>query len=335
MRIDRGHGKLFRMARVVFPGGVAIRTGSAGEQATLPRPDWGVYADACWEGWPGVLVDWPDFGVPSDDSETIKAILEAVARARSGQDVMVACQFGMGRTGTMLAAVAVIAGVPPGRACDWVRARYESGAVETDSQRRWVKRRFGNDPRVRREAEKSRHRWVKQRTRQLQTAMEDALHAGDPLPRLAWAIPEMLAITQRPLRAHPEYGGSGWDYPREARAAIDSWIADLRRQGFRSIIVLTSNGELRHYDAATGEEGGLLALYTAQGLGVRHIPFDDPAHDPRAKATFETAVDELSIRAAQDLKELPHPAAMHCSAAIDRSPPVAARVAWLAETDSL
>lgn len=335
MRIDRGHGKLFRMARVVFPGEVAIRTGSADEQATLPRPDWGVYADACWEGWPGVLVGWPDFGVPSDDSETIKAILEAVARARSGQDVMVACQFGVGRTGTMLAAVAVITGAPPSRACDWVCARYDSGAVETDSQRRWVKGRFANDPRVRREAEKSRHRWVKHRTRQLQTAMEDALHAGDPLPRLAWAIPDMLAVTQRPLRAHPEYGGSRQDYPRESRGAIDAWIADLQRQGTRSIIVLTSNRELRYYDAATGEDGGLLALYSAGGLGVEHLPFDDPAHDPTDKATFRDAVDALSNQAAEALRELPLPAAMHCSAAIDRCPPVAARVAWLAETEFL
>ena len=60
--------------------------------------------------------------------------------ARSGERVEIACGGGVGRTGTALAAIAVMAGVPGAEAVDWVRARYDDRAVETPWQRRWVLR---------------------------------------------------------------------------------------------------------------------------------------------------------------------------------------------------
>ena len=45
----------------------------------------------------------------------------------------------MGRTGTALAALAVIGGIPPGDAVAWVRSAYDAHAVETPGQKRWVR----------------------------------------------------------------------------------------------------------------------------------------------------------------------------------------------------
>ncbi|MGK5523043.1 protein-tyrosine phosphatase family protein, partial [Micromonospora sp. URMC 107] len=42
--------------------------------------------------------------------------------------------------GTALAALAILDGLPPERAVDWVRATYRPRAVETPWQRRWLRR---------------------------------------------------------------------------------------------------------------------------------------------------------------------------------------------------
>jgi protein-tyrosine phosphatase len=46
---------------------------------------------------------------------------------------------GSGRTGTVLACMAVLAGVPPPEAVEWVRANYRPEAVETVEQEAWVR----------------------------------------------------------------------------------------------------------------------------------------------------------------------------------------------------
>jgi predicted protein tyrosine phosphatase len=320
---------------VMFPGAVGVRAAGEHNQDDLSPPDWGVYADPCWMGWPGQVLDWPDFGLPRDDERAISAIVEALARARAGQDVLVGCRGGIGRTGTILAAIAVATGVPPEGARGWVRRRHHPKAVETDAQHDWVKTRVAADQRITRLADKTRMARVDTVRGRIRSEMSSVLDAGDPLPRLAWAIPNVLAVTQRPLRAHPFYKGSRRDYPREARPEIDAWIADLVHQGIRSIVVLTSNRELHHYDRPTASDGGLLLLYKAAGLEVEHVPADDPAHDLTAQAAFDEAVDGLSADLVGTLRALPQPTVIHCSAAIDRSPPVAARIAFLAEVDCL
>lgn len=320
---------------VTFPGSLVMRGAGAMDREATPRPDWGVYADGCWDGWPGIVLDWPDFGVPRDDEAAIAAIVEGVDRARAGQDVLVGCRGGIGRTGTILAAVAVATGVPADRARDWVRARYHAHALETDAQETWVRTRVAGDDRVRTRAAKTRRVLIKTVADRLRAEMSVALHADDPLPRLAWAVPRTLAITQRPLRAHPSYGGSRRDYPPESRPDIDAWIDDLRRQGIRSVVVLNSAKELRHYDNPALADGGLLGLYTRAGLQVVHLPADDPAHDLTARAAFDAAVDDLSTEVAGILGSLALPVVIHCSAAIDRSPPVAARIAVLFEVGQL
>jgi hypothetical protein len=61
------------------------------------------------------------------------------ARAREGELVEVGCIGGSGRTGTVLACMAVLAGIPPTEAVAWVRATYRADAVETSEQEEWVR----------------------------------------------------------------------------------------------------------------------------------------------------------------------------------------------------
>jgi protein-tyrosine phosphatase len=58
--------------------------------------------------------------------------------------VEVACGGGRGRTGTALACLAVLDGVPAHEAVGYVRAHYDARAVETPWQRRYVRRFAGS-----------------------------------------------------------------------------------------------------------------------------------------------------------------------------------------------
>jgi protein-tyrosine phosphatase len=62
-----------------------------------------------------------------------------LARAETGR-VEIACARGHGRTGTALACLAVLDGVPNREAIAYVREHYASRAVETPWQRRFVAR---------------------------------------------------------------------------------------------------------------------------------------------------------------------------------------------------
>jgi hypothetical protein len=98
-----------------------------------------LYLDARWEPtWPAELIDWPDFGVPVDAESAAAQIEAAFAKARSGELVEVGCLGGSGRTATVLACMAVLAGVPSAEAVNWVRRRYRPQAVETPEQEAWV-----------------------------------------------------------------------------------------------------------------------------------------------------------------------------------------------------
>jgi protein-tyrosine phosphatase len=105
-----------------------------------PLPDFGLYLlgsepptvtwEACW-------IRWPDFRLPSDRIDAAAALRDALVRA-AAQRVEVACSGGRGRTGTALACLAVLDGVPAHQAVRYVRERYHPGAVETPWQRLYV-----------------------------------------------------------------------------------------------------------------------------------------------------------------------------------------------------
>jgi protein-tyrosine phosphatase len=67
-----------------------------------------------------------------------------LARA-TAERVEVACLGGTGRTGTALACIAILDGVPVDEAVGYVRAHYRPRAVETSAQERFV-RDFGSPP---------------------------------------------------------------------------------------------------------------------------------------------------------------------------------------------
>jgi hypothetical protein len=102
--------------------------------------DFGVYLLGRDPGpfrWEHRWVRWPDFRTPASTPDAMAALREAYDRSAT-ERVEVACGGGVGRTGTALAAIAVLAGVPPTEAVDWVRRHYNPRAVETPWQRRWV-----------------------------------------------------------------------------------------------------------------------------------------------------------------------------------------------------
>ncbi|MFF3844348.1 protein phosphatase [Streptomyces sp. NPDC002328] len=92
--------------------------------------------------WEVRWIRWPDFRLPSDRADARTALTEAWRRAE-GERVEVVCGGGRGRTGTALACLAVLDGVPADEAVGFVRRHYDRHAVETPWQRRYV-RRFGS-----------------------------------------------------------------------------------------------------------------------------------------------------------------------------------------------
>jgi Protein-tyrosine phosphatase len=90
--------------------------------------------------WPHQWVDWPDFLLPRDSADAVARIRELRGYAGAGHRVEVACHGGKGRTGTVVACLAILAGVPAGEAVRWARVHYDRHAGETPWQRRWVLR---------------------------------------------------------------------------------------------------------------------------------------------------------------------------------------------------
>lgn len=87
--------------------------------------------------FPVTWVRWPDFRLPHDPDRLRVVLTEAWQRA-AVERVEVACGGGRGRTGTALACLAVLDGVPAEEAVAYVRRHYDPGAVETRGQARFV-----------------------------------------------------------------------------------------------------------------------------------------------------------------------------------------------------
>ncbi|MEY9932700.1 hypothetical protein ABH926_007351 [Catenulispora sp. GP43] len=87
--------------------------------------------------WESRWIRWPDFRLPADKPAAREGFAEAWRRCET-ERVEVACGGGRGRTGTALACIAVLDGVPPESAVAYVREHYSPQAVETPWQRRFV-----------------------------------------------------------------------------------------------------------------------------------------------------------------------------------------------------
>jgi hypothetical protein len=89
--------------------------------------------------WEFRWIRWPDFRLPADPADARAALTEAWRRA-AAERVEIACGGGRGRTGTALACLAVLDGVPAEEAVAFVRRHYDRRAVETPWQKRYVRR---------------------------------------------------------------------------------------------------------------------------------------------------------------------------------------------------
>ena len=127
---------------LTLPSGRGVRGRAWRDVPPGPQPDLGVYllprppAATPWESrW----VRWPDFALPTDPALLREALVELLARCGE-ERTEVACLGGTGRTGTALACLAVLDGVPPGEAVAFVRQGYRPKAIETKAQARFVAR---------------------------------------------------------------------------------------------------------------------------------------------------------------------------------------------------
>lgn len=130
-----------------LPDGCWVRGRGLGRPAPAGRvPEYGLYLGTRRLRrrhelpWPHQWIDWPDFLLPRDTGRAVGLIRELHDRAHVGELVEVACHGGVGRTGTVIACLAVLAGQAPAAAVDWTRATYHPRAVETPWQRGWVGR---------------------------------------------------------------------------------------------------------------------------------------------------------------------------------------------------
>lgn len=128
---------------VRLPSGVLVR--GRGLRDPMPSghaPTFGVYllGEPPPEfGWTSRWVKWPDFRLPRDGAYLREVLLEVLDRAPEGR-AEIACGGGRGRTGTALACLAVLDGVPAAEAVSWIREHYDRRAVETPWQKAFVRR---------------------------------------------------------------------------------------------------------------------------------------------------------------------------------------------------
>jgi hypothetical protein len=126
---------------VTLPSGARVRGRRVGGAASPADFALILVHGTAWPepAWPHRQVRWPDFWIPADRDDALDALRDAHRRARAGQRVEVACHGGVGRTGTALAALAILDGLTPRDALTWVRSGYHRRAVETPWQRRWLR----------------------------------------------------------------------------------------------------------------------------------------------------------------------------------------------------
>jgi Protein-tyrosine phosphatase len=124
-----------------LPSGRLIRGRGLGRPLPEgPLPTFGIYLLAKPPSgltWDWRWLRWPDFGLPSDRDQVRPVLAQAMERSLT-ERVEVACTGGHGRTGTALACLAILDGVPSAEAVAYVRAHYDPHAVETPWQRRYV-----------------------------------------------------------------------------------------------------------------------------------------------------------------------------------------------------
>ena len=125
-----------------LPSGRRVRGRGLREQPEDPTPEFGVYLlgrSPPTLPWESRWVRWRDFALP-EDPEDLRSALQVAWERAAHERVEVACGGGTGRTGTALACLTILDGLPSKEAVTFVRARYRRRAVETPGQRAFVRR---------------------------------------------------------------------------------------------------------------------------------------------------------------------------------------------------
>ncbi|MFG2717741.1 protein-tyrosine phosphatase family protein [Streptomyces sp. NPDC048416] len=124
-----------------LPSGLLVRgRGLRNPLPPGPKPEFALHLrgrEPAPVEWDHQWVRWPDFWLPTDRAAFADALRTLLSRA-GRECVEVACGGGFGRTGTALACLAVLDGVPNAHAVGYVRERYARRAVETPWQRHFV-----------------------------------------------------------------------------------------------------------------------------------------------------------------------------------------------------
>ena len=110
---------------------------TAAEAAALGVEGEAAACRACGLGFRAFPV--PDFGVPSDAQAFTRLARWAAGRIGAGGGVAIHCRGGIGRSGTLAAAVLILRGHPPGEAVDAVSAARGVPSPETARQRAWLR----------------------------------------------------------------------------------------------------------------------------------------------------------------------------------------------------
>ncbi|GLZ42065.1 protein-tyrosine phosphatase family protein [Actinokineospora sp. NBRC 105648] len=129
-----------------LPDGSWVRGRGLRNPSPAGIPDYGLYLGgkrlrerhSTSLAWSHDWIPWPDFLLPQDNALAVRLIRAAHGRALAGADVEIACGGGIGRTGTVIACLAILSGVAPADAVAWTRAHHDPRAVETPWQKRWV-----------------------------------------------------------------------------------------------------------------------------------------------------------------------------------------------------
>jgi Swiss Army Knife protein, DSP-PTPase phosphatase domain len=141
--VRQAEGVTGLVGAIVLPDGTAVRGRRRRDPPPPgPLPEFGLYLEkpGAWQPeWSAEWIDWPDFRTPRDADGAADAIVRAYEQARAGRRVEVACGGGTGRTGTVIACMAVLAGGPVDDVVAWTRRTYRRHAVETPGQWRWIR----------------------------------------------------------------------------------------------------------------------------------------------------------------------------------------------------
>jgi hypothetical protein len=129
-----------RATPVWLPGGARILASGVFERTPGEEVhDFRLYAHHGWRpSWPAAVIDWVDFGLPVDAIGASRLIVETFDLVRGGQLVEVGCHAGNGRTGCIIACMAILDGIPANEAVQWTRSHYCLHAIDTSEQERWV-----------------------------------------------------------------------------------------------------------------------------------------------------------------------------------------------------